>query len=81
MEAPTRERLLRRDAAATYLTDICGIPTSPKTLAKQAVVGGGPAFRKAGRVPLYPEDALDEYARKKLTPRVFSTSELRGRAA
>ena len=70
------ERLRRRKAAAEYIESEWGIPCSPKTLAKLAVIGGGPVFRKAGRVPLYPEDALDDWARSKLGPRVRCTSEL-----
>jgi hypothetical protein len=66
----------RRDSAAAYLTEKWGIPTSPRTLAKQACIGGGPAFRKAGRIPLYAEEDLDQYAREKIGPRVRSTSEL-----
>jgi hypothetical protein len=70
------ERLERRVAAAAYVTDTYGIPCSPKTLAKLAVVGGGPAFRKAGRIPLYSKEDLDAWARGKLSRRVTSTSEL-----
>jgi len=70
------ERLRRRHAAAEYIESEWGIPCKPKTLAKLAVVGGGPVFRKAGRTPLYPEDALDDWAKNKLGPRVRSTSEL-----
>ena len=66
----------RRDSAAAYLTEKWGIPTSPRTLAKQACIGGGPAFRKAGRIPLYAEEDLDQYAREKIGRRVRSTSEL-----
>lgn len=75
-QAKTSERLRRRNAAADYLRTVWGIPCSPKTLAKWAVIGGGPVFRKAGRTPLYPEDGLDDWARKRLTHRVHSTSEL-----
>jgi len=70
------ERLRRRQAAAEYIESAWGIPCKPKTLAKLAVVGGGPVFRKAGRTPLYPEDALDDWAKNKLGPRVRSTSDL-----
>jgi hypothetical protein len=69
-------RLLRRSAASKYLDDEWGIQRSPKTLAKLAVVGGGPKFRKAGRVPLYDPPNLDEWARKMLSGLVSSTSEL-----
>jgi hypothetical protein len=71
------EQLLRRQEAARYLQNTWSIPHSPATLAKLAVTGGGPEYRKAGRTPLYPQDALDSYARSKLSKRVRSTAELR----
>ena len=74
--APTRSIPLRRDAAK-YVRDEHGQPCSPKTLAKLAVVGGGPAYRKAGKFPLYEPDDLDEWALAKLSPKIRSSSELR----
>jgi hypothetical protein len=74
--ATKQERLRRRAAAAEYIQSYWGIPCAPKSLAKRAVTGGGPPFRKAGRIPLYPEDGLDDWALSKLGPRVRSTSEL-----
>jgi hypothetical protein len=74
--ANKQERLRRRVAAAEYIQSRWGIPCAPKSLAKWAVTGGGPEFRKAGRIPLYPQDALDDWAQSKLGPRVRSTSEL-----
>jgi hypothetical protein len=74
-------RRLRRTEAADYLSKFHGIPTSPKTLAKRAVIGGGPLFRKAGRFPLYEQADLDAYAAEILSPAVRSTSELARRAA
>ena len=41
-----------------------------------AVVGGGPEYRKAGRTPLYPQDALDEYAALKAKTRQFAANVL-----
>ena len=52
-------------------------PYSAKTLAKVAVIGGGPPFRKAGRLPLYDRADCDAWAANKLGPRVRSTSEHR----
>ncbi len=78
-DAPKIRRLRRVDASE-YLWDNWGISRTPKTLAKLAVVGGGPAFRKDGRFPLYETDALDEWAREQLTDSVRSTAELRGMA-
>ena len=71
-------RLLRRLDAAQHVTNTWRIPFSPKTLAKLAVVGGGPPFRKAGRIPLYDPEDLDEWARSKLSDLVTSTSQLKG---
>jgi hypothetical protein len=69
-------RLLRRTAAAEYVTETYGIPCSPKTLAKLACVSSdGPPFRLAGRFPLYPVSGLDEWAQSKIGPLVRSTSE------
>lgn len=70
-----RPRLLRRKPAAQYITDNY-FQSSPKTLAKLAVIGGGPPFRKAGRWPLYAEPDLDVWALGKIGPLVRSTSEL-----
>ena len=75
-----RTRDMTRLEAARYITDTW-FPCAPKTLAKLAVVGGGPAFRKAGRVPLYSVEDCDAYAASRIGPRVSSTSELRGVAA
>src|SRR5262245_47635691 len=69
-------KYLRREPAAQYVRETWGIRCSPKYLAKLAVVGGGPAFRKAGRDPLYEPPDLDDWARSKIGPRVSSTSEL-----
>jgi len=68
----------RRPQAAEYIEETWGIPCSVKSLAKWAVTGGGPAFRKAGKFPIYDEPDLDAWAEAKIGPRVHSTSELRG---
>ncbi len=74
-------RPLRRSEAATYLLETHGIRRAVGTLAKLAVVGGGPRFRVAGRTPLYSTDDLDAWAESILSPLVSSTSELRERRA
>jgi hypothetical protein len=72
----TVERLFRRRAAALYITENY-FPCAAKTLAKLACIGStGPAFRRAGRVPLYPQSILDEWARGKIGPLQCSTSDL-----
>lgn len=75
-------RLLRREQAAEYVRETYGFPCSPKTLAKLACVSSeGPPFRMAGRIPLYPQTGLDDWARKKIGPLVRSTSEVTSQAA
>jgi hypothetical protein len=68
-------RYLRRTAASEYLAANWGVSRSPSTLAKLAVIGGGPTFRRAGRVPLYAKDDLDAWVRSKLSAPMRSTSE------
>jgi hypothetical protein len=70
------KRLRRREAAA-HIEDTYGIPCSPKTLAKYAVIGGGPTFQKAGKTPLYAASDLEAWAESRLSRPVRSTSELR----
>jgi hypothetical protein len=69
-------RLLRRKAASKYLDDVHGIPCAPSTLAKLACIGGGPVFRRAGRIPLYSTDHLDDYAASRLSGPMRSTSDV-----
>ena len=71
----------RRPQASRYLLEVWGISRTPKTLAKEAVLGNGPVIEYDGRTPLYPEDGLDDFARSRLSPRVRSTSERRAQAA
>ena len=66
---------LRREAAAEYLRVQWGVPCGKKTLAKLACVGGGPAYRLFGRIPLYTTADLDAFAEGKLGKSVHSTSE------
>ncbi len=70
-------RPLRRYEASNYLLETHGIRRTVGTLAKLAVIGGGPRFRVAGRTPLYSPDDLDAWADSILSPPVRSTSELR----
>jgi hypothetical protein len=68
---------LGRKAAAQYITDNY-FPCSPKTLAKLACVGGGPEFRKAGRIPIHEPLKLDVWARSRIGPPIRSTSDRGG---
>ncbi len=72
--APLKRHMTRVEIAR-YISDHW-FPCSPRTLAKLAVVGGGPPFRKAGRVPLYSPASADAWAANKIGPLVHSTSEL-----
>ena len=53
---------MRRHDAANYLQEKWGKSCATSTLAKLAVVGGGPPYRKAGRTPLYAPEDLDLWA-------------------
>ena len=77
--SPNPLRLLRRTEAAEHIQQKWGYPCSPRTLAKYAVIGGGPPFRKAGRYPLYHADGLDDWVGGKFSDPVTSTSALRVR--
>jgi hypothetical protein len=76
IEISTSPLNMRRADAARYIRETYGIPCVPTTLAKHAVVGGGPAFRKAGKFPIYSRDDLDAWANARLGKLVHSTSEL-----
>ena len=68
------EALLRRREVAKALT-AAGYPVAEATLATKATRGGGPPFRRFGRVPLYRwRDAL-AWAQEQLTPLLRNTSE------
>ncbi len=70
-------RRLRRREASEYLKEEWGILRKPSTLAKLASVGGGPAIEYDGTIPLYCEEALDQWATETLSPPVRSTTELK----
>jgi hypothetical protein len=66
---------LRRADAARYLQSKFGLRCARQTLAKLAVVGGGPRYRLAGRTPLYAPSDLDGWAESKISGPRLSTSE------
>jgi hypothetical protein len=74
------DRYLRRTDAASYVADRYGFPCSRQWLAKLAVVGGGPVFRKAGRYPIYHPADLDRWAQARVGPAKRSTSQTSGEA-
>ena len=66
---------MRRKLASEYLFEEHGVSLSPATLAKLAVIGGGPSFRKDGPFPLYERPDLDTFATVRLGPLRTSTSD------
>ncbi len=66
---------LRRPQASCYLKEKWGIDRAASTLAKLAVVGGGPKFQHANRIPLYTPEELDIWAESILSPMKISTSD------
>ena len=68
---------LSRKQASAHLAER-GLPVAAATLAKLAVVGGGPEFHKFGRFPRYTPEALDAWAATKLSGPRRSTSDLDG---
>ena len=73
-------RYFARTDAARYVRETWGLPCSPRWLAKLAVVGGGPVFRKAGKTPLYTPSDLDAWAQSRISGPRHSTSDLEVRA-
>ena len=70
--APHRARRFRRKEACDYLSDEHGVCRSPRTLAKLAVLGGGPVMIYEGRFPTYTPAALDDYAKAILSAPVHN---------
>jgi hypothetical protein len=68
-------RFLRRAQAASYVESTYGFPCSRQWLAKLAVLGGGPVYRKAGRTPIYAPEDLDAWALARIGAPQRSTSD------
>ena len=68
-------RYLRRGSAARYVRERWGMPCQASWLAKLAVIGGGPVFRKCGRFPIYAIEDLDSWVQQRLSAPMRSTSE------
>jgi hypothetical protein len=73
-------QFLRRKEAGEYLKNKYGFG-SRQTLAKLAVIGGGPAYQKAGAAVLYTYESLDAWAAAKIGRIQTSTSDRVGAAA
>lgn len=74
-DLPTPRLFLRRADAAIHVATKFGFPCSTQWLAKLAVIGGGPPFRKAGRYPIYDPMDLDTWAAARIGQPRRSTSE------
>jgi hypothetical protein len=70
------QRYLSRIEAAQYIRTRYGFPCSRQWLAKLAVLGGGPIFRKAGRNPIYAPADLDDWAIARIGEPQRSTSDV-----
>lgn len=66
---------LRRNDASAYVRERWKFPCSSAWLAKLAVIGGGPIYRKAGRYPIYATEDLDNWAQSRISGPLNSTSE------
>ena len=76
LPAQLQKPKLRRWEAAQYLEWVHGLRVAPATLAKLASIGGGPAFHRARRTPLYPTNELDHWAEQRMGVLLTSTSEV-----
>ncbi len=70
------QNFLSRSEASHYLSQrwgrVCAIAQS--TLAKYAVVGGGPPFRKYGHRAIYDKESLDKWAQNRLSNLKMNTA-------
>jgi hypothetical protein len=66
-------RYLSRAEAADYLTSH-GLRTSKNTLQKWVTTGGGPAYRRFGKLAVYLPQDLDAWAHEKLSAPRHSSS-------
>jgi hypothetical protein len=69
----TRISFLTTLQAANFLSDQNGFPIAARTLTKFRVIGGGPAFRRFGRLVIYDPNDLLDWASRRLSTRLAST--------
>jgi hypothetical protein len=77
-EPAGHRRNYRRREAAAYVREKHNVPCTEATLATLATRGGGPCFRRFGKIPIYPEEGLDSWVEARMGAPVRSTSEARG---
>jgi hypothetical protein len=66
----------RRAEACDYIEAHYGVRYAIATLAKLAVVGGGPAFIKIGSRPVYTREDLDAWMRSRMSGKKRHTSDV-----
>lgn len=71
----TYPKRMDRRTASQYLRAEHGVRLSPSSLAKLAVTGGGPPFRKDGPYVVHDRDDLDAFAVRRLGKARTSTSD------
>jgi hypothetical protein len=74
-------RNYRRHEAAAYIREKYNVPCTTATLATIFSRGRGPRAFLFGRIPIYPEEGLDEWVEARMGAPVRSTSEARNLAA
>jgi hypothetical protein len=74
------KRFMRTPAAGAYLQGEYGIGAA-RTLGKYRCIGGGPPYRRLGRIVVYNQEDLDAWAQAKLGPLQRSTSDTSQRVA
>jgi hypothetical protein len=74
-ESPSQPVLLDPPSASNFLTKR-GFATATRTLAKLRCVGGGPQFRRFGRLIRYERGALESWAQQRLSRPLRNTSEV-----
>jgi hypothetical protein len=67
-------KFLRRREAGKYLQEKYGF-SSERALGKLATIGGGPVFRKVGRVVVYTISDLDAWVASRISGPLSSTSD------
>ena len=71
------KRYLSRKEASEHLETL-GLPMAVRTLAKLAVLGGGPSFVKFGRSVRYPREALETWLADRISPLRRTTNDTVG---
>ena len=72
---------LKTAEASEYLAIVHGVSVAPATLNKMRCCGGGPAFQKFGKFPLYQPADLDEWVAARMSAKQRSTSDAPGGTA